>query len=1158
MESNELNDIAGTIGEESLKQIFEAIPTPVVYARLDGPVVFRSAEFRGLFGYTDEDVPDEEAWWSLAYPDEHYRETARTAWRGAISSALHENRKVEPQESLVTCKDGSVKNIEFLTAIIGDWLLVIFRDVTEQRKIEQQLRFTQYVVDSMSDFAYWINPEGCFVYVNDAALRHLGYSREEFLRMCVWDANPDHPPEVWKSHWQELRQNKRLNFEARIKAKDGRIVPLDMTANYVEFGGKEFNCAIGRDIGERKRAERELRLSHELIETMSDMAFWITEDARFIYANQAASDILGYTKEEILNLTVPDVNPEFPMDAWPAEWEDSRIKRRKTIETVNKARDGRIIPVEVSVNYVEIEGQGVSCVITRDITERKRADEELKLTQFSVDHAADAMFLVLPDARFQYANEAASRNLGYSREELLSMTVLDIEPGMTAGKWTEHWQDTIREGSVILETRHRAKDGREFPVEVVADYVEYNDKQYITASVRDITQRKQIEETARREKALADALIDSAPGLIYMFDEQGRYARWNKRVEQLGGYSSSEISQMTVADWPWTADSKERLLTEAGRVFTTGYGEVEASFRAVDGSIKTYYFTGLRMVQDDKPYLVGIAVDITERKQAEEAARKETALIQAIFDSVPGVLYLFNEEGHFVRWNKGLEGIVLFPPEEIAHVLAMDLPWTDESRPVVEKAVKRAFDEGYVDQEATLLTPQGFRTFRFTGLRLIIDDAPHVVGMGLDITERKRVLEELALTNAELIIVNRLISETAGLADLQSILDMAADEALKIVGLEGSTVCLIEPDDVFKLAAHRATSDATIAEIEEGVIRVGECLCGMCAKTGEPLILSTKEEVLDFATRESQRGDDIRFHAAFPLMVESKCVGVLCVFTRTEKKPSERSLKLLETASKQIAIAIERAKLFQEVKRNAEELEQRVLDRTAQLETANKELEAFSYSVSHDLRAPLRAIDGFSLVILEDYSDRLDDEGKGYLSRIRAAAVRMGILIDDILRLSRVTRAEMVRTNVNLSDLAASIASDLVESQPERRVDFVIQPDMTVDADANLMRIMLENLIGNAWKFSSKQEVARIEVGVTGEEDKAIYFVRDNGVGFDPAYAGKLFVAFQRLHTEAEFAGTGIGLTTVKRIVNRHGGEVWATGELGKGATIYFTLGGEQ
>jgi light-regulated signal transduction histidine kinase (bacteriophytochrome) len=223
-------------------------------------------------------------------------------------------------------------------------------------------------------------------------------------------------------------------------------------------------------------------------------------------------------------------------------------------------------------------------------------------------------------------------------------------------------------------------------------------------------------------------------------------------------------------------------------------------------------------------------------------------------------------------------------------------------------------------------------------------------------------------------------------------------------------------------------------------------------------------------------------------------------------------------------------------------------------DAANRELEAFAYSVSHDLRAPLRSVAGFSQVVLEDYFDKLDEEGKDSLRRIIAGTQKMGQLIDDLLNLSRLTRAEMIRERHDLSAMVRKIVEAKRSAQPERRVEFVIEDGLFADVDAHLMNVALENLIENARKFTGKRECARIEFGSIRKDGKVTYFVRDNGEGLDMAYAGKLFQPFQRLHRPDEFPGTGIGLATVKRIIERHGGVVWIEGEKGKGATVYFAL----
>jgi signal transduction histidine kinase len=225
-----------------------------------------------------------------------------------------------------------------------------------------------------------------------------------------------------------------------------------------------------------------------------------------------------------------------------------------------------------------------------------------------------------------------------------------------------------------------------------------------------------------------------------------------------------------------------------------------------------------------------------------------------------------------------------------------------------------------------------------------------------------------------------------------------------------------------------------------------------------------------------------------------------------------------------------------------------------QLEESNRELEAFSYSVSHDLRSPLRSIVGFSQALLEDYQARLDAEGRDFLNRIVAATVRMGQLIDDLLKLSRIARMELKREQVDLSSMAATIVARIQEAHPEREAKFVIAPGLTASGDERLLSVVLENLFANAWKFSEKSTATVIEFGANQQGEDTEYFVKDNGAGFDMAYAGKLFSPFQRLHKVEQFSGTGIGLATVKRIISRHGGRVRIEGEVGKGTTVYFTL----
>ena len=399
-----------------------------------------------------------------------------------------------------------------------------------------------------------------------------------------------------------------------------------------------------------------------------------------------------------------------------------------------------------------------------------------------------------------------------------------------------------------------------------------------------------------------------------------------------------------------------------------------------------------------------------------------------------------------------------------------------------------------------------------------------------------------------------LVSYNAGLKDLPLELD------------HFGALTSDNPSQARSLSQMRAIVAERLSLLQQGVdlrsTGESESLHAMVLSgTGESQMESLRSLAADMQAEEqrllAERAKEAKsssVRARMTLLLASG-LDLLLILAMLQFFARERELRL---KTEETAVSLAEARV--EVERNAEEvrqlnvtLEERVRQRTAELELTNRELEAFSYSVSHDLRAPLRTIDGFSLALEEDYKAAVDATGRDYIHRVRTGVQRMGQLIDALLQLSRITRAELVREKVDLSSLAESIAHDLAQDHPERDLGITIDPGMTADADPKLLRVALENLLNNAVKFSSKVERPQIHFGF--DQEQQAFFIRDNGAGFDMYYAGKLFNAFNRLHGDRDFKGSGIGLATVARVIQRHHGRIWAHAEVDRGATFFFTVG---
>ncbi len=615
---------------------------------------------------------------------------------------------------------------------------------------------------------------------------------------------------------------------------------------------------------------------------------------------------------------------------------------------------------------------------------------------------------------------------------------------------------------------------------------------------------------------LAQALMQSA-GIGIFIVEEGKLQYANPLFQELTGYTGKELIGKDSLQLVHPEDRetvRERAIEHLKEKSVHPY---EYRFIKKNGDVIWVLGKVTSVDYGGRPAVIGSFTDITERKRMEEQLRSSEERLKVLFEFAPDAYYLHDMEANFVDGNRAAEKLTGYKREELVgeNFLKLNLLPPEQIPKAAEFLAKAAVRQHSEAGEFTLNRKDGkqiaveIRTFPVT-----IEGQDLVLGMAHDITERKRAEEALRESEERYRTILEGMHDGYYEIDLAGNVTFVNDSACRYLGYSREEMIGMNyrvytlPEDV-----------ETVFKIFNQVYRTGEPVEGFAWKA------IRKDGATGFAEAsvspiKNDKGEIVGF----------RCVGR----DVTERKRAEEKIRQLN-----------------------EELEQRVIElgeRTEQLQAANKELEAFSYSVSHDLRAPLRTLDGFSQALLEDYGDELDELGKDYLQRVRYAAQHMAQLIDDMLSLSRITRSEIRCEKVDLTALARSIAAELKQRQPERHVEFIIAEGLAANGDARLLRVVLDNLMGNAWKFTRTRECARVEFGHTKADGESAYFVRDNGVGFDMAYVDKLFGAFQRLHSPVEFEGTGIGLATVQRIIHRHGGRVWAEGAVNQGAIFGFTL----
>jgi PAS domain S-box-containing protein len=702
-----------------------------------------------------------------------------------------------------------------------------------------------------------------------------------------------------------------------------------------------------------------------------------------------------------------------------------------------------------------------------------------------------------------------------------------VDPSSTIGRL--RWEMPAGEDSGAEWAEHRAQLQRHEPFRdfTYRMQVSDGDLRWFTISGRpvfapdgrfagyrgtgsDITDRKQSESALRRERDFAASLVNTAPVIILLLDPRGVIQHVNPYFEQLTGYRLDEVKGR---EW-FAAFIPERDRERIRRLFQDALHDdpTRGNINPIvirSGEEREIEWNAQAM-RDDQGLIasvLAIGLDVTERQQAGIQLR----LAATVFENSREGVTMTDARQNIISVNRAFTEITGYEMDEVIGKNPRILQSGRQDTAFYKAMWTSIREKGYWSGEIWNRRKTGEiypELLSITEVRDAQGDPIHYIGVFTDITELKQAEQALRESEALLNKAQEVAQTGSWTLDASTNRLDWSRETYRIFGIAPgiplSYALFLEclhPDD------HKAVEDAWNNALQ-----------------GAPYDIEHRIVVAGTEKWVRERAELI-FDGEGRLL---RGIGTVQDITKLKRAQ-------------------------QEIRQLNESLEQRVRERTAALEASNRELEAFSYSVSHDLRAPLRGIDGFAHILAEDYGGRLDEAGRGYLQRIRQASQRLSQTIDDMIELARITRAPLHRRVVDLSTLARAILLELAQAS-RHRPEIAIAESVTAQADPTLLRVALENLLDNAWKFTSRTEPARIEFGTQDIDGERNFFVRDNGAGFDPAYADKLFLPFQRLHRPDEFAGTGIGLATVQRIIQRHGGRIRAEGSPGSGAVIYFTL----
>ena len=984
---------------------------------------------------------------------------------------------------------------------------------------------------------------GKFIAINDSHSRVFGYSLDALNTISLgkfYQYNSANSTATAVKQFQQAAAYE--NFPIKITAHNGAIIEIILSCTSIDLFGAEYLLLVNKPI-----AETGSKIKYSGMISIEDAFNDAEAKWKSITENSADHIMLIDTKGTILyiNHTVPGLSIEQVLGkscydfVKPTQVSILKACYQRVIQTGQPDRfeidyevDSDTLYLENHVGPVLREGKVIALTIaTRDVTEWRKTLKALEKSQQHLKHAMQAGHTGTWEWNI-LTNEVIWSD---GVEEMFGMAPGSFQGSYEAFRTFIHPDDAdILEQAIAQTLKHDAP----YYVEHRCIYPDgslhwlsgqgkvYRDEdgtpRRMIGTVTEITQRKEAEQALRQSEFLLAKSQEITHIGSYSWDLASNIYTWSEEMYRIFDLPKEAFdgSAETIIETSVHPNDRDKLYQAQMKVITEKKPQpMEFRLLLEDGSIRHVYANAFLSLDDkgDVKTMIGTVQDITERKLAEAALHESQQKLALHFQQTPLGVIDWNTDFQVTEWNPAAEKIFGYSRAEALERTPLGFIVPETIKPTIDEiwhslinntGGKRSTNEN-LTKDGNVIVCEWYNT-------PLVNEAGNVIGVSSlvqDVTERamaqrelekhRKNLEELVTERTEEIreqarIIDQ-IHDSVVSTDLDGIITSWNHGAERMFGYSakeavGKNVSFVYPED-----QHEFLLNEIITPLKEN---------------GEHEV----EVIMQRRSRE-------RFYALLSLSVWQDEQG---------------------NATGLIGYSIDIT--------DRKKAESQILQQQKALEAANKELEAFSYSVSHDLRSPLRAIDGFSSAIFEDYNELLDEEGKANLQRIRKNAQRMAALIDDLLQLSRVTRQQLHKEPISLSLLAQDVIQKYKYENPERIVDIKIDDEMNVEGDAGLLRIALDNLISNAWKYTARNESARIVLHKVKKNGSPTFCIEDNGVGFDMRYVDKLFGAFQRLHSPEEFSGNGIGLATVARIITRHGGTIWAEGAPDNGAKFYFTL----